>query len=488
VATARGIQVALAKNTTVSATSDWLPGFFKAGDGTYVPFDPNSILVSSDPLPPPPDPDAGPPGDGGNGGEGGTPDAGADAGPDAGLQDAGPIVADAGFVPPFPYALAIPDGGTIPFPQDAGFVAADFDSHGTVLFTRPGSTRGSSDVIALGEPINGPRPATGYSIPFTLDVLQPDGTVLGPVLTRMDDLVCIPDVVNGAPTNGCSGFPATHTVGCVQPSTGQLVIGTGDNNGNPALDLAGPTPGGTAGAFDAVRTYFAPNDTATICGPTWSVFAFPQSAFVPQQRNASAFAGCTVLSVNRLLPVVDGSFAVGVNLDCGVAAALPRWVVLQVSAAGAITGSYLAKVGVPLASQPQVLGVLQGGTFGTISAVGAIVTMRNDPPYTTFEAWLPDGAGPVATARVPGLFVYASAASRLGSNVKSATDGSLSALLGSATLGDVVLHIGPGLHPRWLYRYPRVVLTPSALIGDPSVGNVYYVDPTNNDIVALKRF
>ena len=33
VATARGIQVALAKSTTVNATSDWLPGFFRAADG-----------------------------------------------------------------------------------------------------------------------------------------------------------------------------------------------------------------------------------------------------------------------------------------------------------------------------------------------------------------------------------------------------------------------------------------------------------------------
>src|SRR5215470_17595032 len=56
VATSRGIQVALAKNTLVNATSDWLPGFFRASDGTYVPFDPNSILVSGNPLP---DPDAG---------------------------------------------------------------------------------------------------------------------------------------------------------------------------------------------------------------------------------------------------------------------------------------------------------------------------------------------------------------------------------------------------------------------------------------------
>jgi hypothetical protein len=494
VATPRGIQVALAKNTPVSATSDWLPGFFRASDGTYVPFDPNSILVSGNPLPPPPDPDAGggPSGDagsgtdGGNGGEGGTPDAGLDAG----LNDAGVVLADAGFRSPIsiPYALTIPDGGTIPFPQDAGFVAADFDSHGTVFFTRPNpSQRGGSDVVALGEPFNGTRPATGYSVPFTLDVLQTDGSVLGPVLTRMDDLVCIPDAMTGVFTN-CWGAPATHKVECFEPATGLLVTGNGDNLLNPNMDLAAPAPGGTAGAFGAVRTYLAPNDDAAFCGPTWSVFAFPQATFVPQPRTAPAFAGCPVQSVNRLLPVVDGSFAVGVNLDCGVTASLPRWVVLRVDASGVISGSYLAKVGVTLPSQPQVLGVLQGGTFGTITAVGAIVTMRNDPPYTTFEAWLPDGAGPVATARVPGLFVYDSATSRLGVNVKSATDGSLSVLLGSATLGDVVLHIGPGLHPQWLYRYPRVVLTPSALIGDPTVGSVYYVDPTNNDIVALKRF
>jgi hypothetical protein len=497
VATARGIQVALAKNATVNAASDWLPGFFRANDGTYVPFDPNSILVSGNPLPDPPaldasaDNDAGADaGDGGNQGEGGTPDSGSDAGPDAGAPDAG-ITADAGYIPPFPYALAIPDGGTIPFPQNAGFVAADFDGHGNVLFTRPDpNQRVGSDVIALGEPINGPRPATGYSVPFALDSMQTDGGVSGPVLTRMDDLVCVPDALFGTP-NPCYGAPATHTVNCLQASTGLQFPGVG--NASASMDLAGPTPGGTAGAFGAVRTYLAPNDTATTCGPTWSTFALPQSLFVPQPRNDTAFGNsgvgaCAVLSVNRLLPVVDGSFVVGVNIDCGVAAALPRWLVVQVSAAGLITGSYLAKLGTPLASQPQVLGVLQGGTFGTTSALGAVVTMRNDPPYTTFEAWLPDGTGPIATARVPGLYVYAQAGQRLAKNVRSATDGSLTVLLGSATLGDVVLHIGPGLHPQWLYRYPRVVITTSALIAEPGAGNVYYVDPTNNDIVALKRF
>ena len=490
VATARGIQVALAKNATVNASSDWLPGFFRASDGTYVPFDPNSILVSASPLP---DPDAGTgPGndaglgtDAGSGGEGGTPD----GGPDGGVQDAGPIVADAGVtgIVGFPYALAIPDGGSIPFPQDAGFVAADFDGHGNVLFSRPNaSQRVGSDVIALGEPINGPRPATGYSVPFFLDSMQPDGGVSGPVLTRMDDLVCIPDILNGA-FNGCYGAPATHTVACLQAATGQLVLGTGDNGTFPALDLAAPAPGATAGAFGPVRTYLAPNDDAVFCGPTWSVFAFPQSSFVPQLRSDPAFAACTVSSVNRLLPVVDGAFAVGVDLDCGVVAALPQWIILRVDGTGAIAGSYLAKVGVTLPSKPQVLGVLQGGTVGAASATGAVVTMRNDPPYTTFEAWQPDGAGPVATARVPGLFLYGSATSRLGKNVNAATDGSLSVLLNSAALGDVVLHFGPGLRPQWLYRYPRIAQN-SSLIGGVDQGNVYYVDPFNNDIVALKRF
>lgn len=470
VATPRGIQVPLAKTSTVNATSDWLPGFFRASDGTYVPFDPNQIAVSSQPLPDPPDAAAGT-GDGGNGGEGGT-----------GLGDAGPILNDAGVVPvrgpTAADALAIPDGGTIPFPQDAGFVAADFDSRGNVLFTRPQQL--GSDVIALGEPVNGARPATGYSVPFVLDALQPDGSVTGPVLTRMDDLVCPPDQLTGA-QDGCFYGAATHQVDCLQAATGKVSSALGSSS---TLPLAPPLPGGTAGAFNAVRTYLSPNDASPFCGPAWTFFGFPQSSFVPQLRSDSAFAGCTVQTVNRLLPLLDGGYAVGVTLDCGV----PRYAVLRVDPTGAITGSYLAKVGVPLAAQPLVLAALQGGTFpGGVSALGAVVTMRNDPPYTTFEAWLSDGTGPVVIARIPGLYLYGGAALRLGKNVRSASNGSLTVLLNSAALGDVVVHFGPALTPRWLYRYPRIAQN-SALIGDVNDGAVYYVDPFNNDIVGLKRF
>jgi hypothetical protein len=170
-------------------------------------------------------------------------------------------------------------------------VACDFDGHGNVLFTRPNPSQGgSSDVIALGEPINGPRPATGYSVPFVLDTLQSDGTVTGPVLTRMDDLVCIPDALTGA-FNGCYGAPATHTVECLQASTGKRFLDPGDNTGNPGLALAPPTPGQTAGAFGAVRTYLSPNDVGSFCGPAWSFFAFPATASSRSSRALRPSAG-----------------------------------------------------------------------------------------------------------------------------------------------------------------------------------------------------
>jgi len=483
VATSRGIQVALAKDTAnPNANSDWLPGFFRAADGTYVPFDPSQIVVSSQPLPVPdagggPDAGADAGADGGNGGEGGTPDAGSsDGGPlDAGLNDAGVVTIDAGLA-----AGVVPtDGGSVPFPVDAGFVAADFDARGNVLFTRPSTVlRNGSDVIALGEPINGPRPATGYTVNFPLDALQTDGGVAGPVLTRMDDLVCPPDVLGGAQRACFSGAPATHEVDCLQPGTGQVfsVIGM-----SSTLELAPPLPGGTAGAYGAARTYLSPNDASPFCGPAWTFSAFPSNGFVPQLRTDTAFAGCSVQNVDRLLPLFDGGFALALTVDCGSVTSVIRYLVLRVDPTGVISGSYLAKLGVTLGSQPLVLAALADGT---------VVTMRNDPPYTTYEAWKSDGAGPVATARIPGLYVYTLSGSRLGTNVRAASDGSFSVLLNNAALGDVVLQFAAGMQPQWLFRYPRVVLpgTPSVLIADPTLGTVYYVDPTNNDIVALKRF
>ena len=432
-ATAAGVHIPLATRDAVpGATAEWLPGFFRSTDGTYVPFDAPSIRVVGTSLPP------------------------------------GPVAADAGT----------------PFPVGSGYFAVDIDARGRVLMARPSTVqRGGSDVVALGEPWGSIRAAASYTVPFPLVAPLTDGGVLGETLTWVDDLVCLPDTFSGS-QDGCwyAAPTATQTLRCFSlvDGTETTTVGTSSTTA-----LGPPAPGGTAGAHGSARTYLAPNDVSTSCGPVWAFLALPGNLFVPQDRvadpvfGAGCFAG-SFGSVKRLLPFPDGSFTVLFDVDCPGGTG---WEVVQVNANGAVTGSYLAPEGVFLPDQfmanpPLVLAAL---------ADGNVVTMRNDPPNTVFDAWPPDGTGPAATARVPGLYVYAGATvPRLGRNVVAGSDGSLTVLLNGATLGDVVLHFGAGLQPRWMYRYPLLAST-STLVATDGEPSVYYVDPLNNALVALDR-
>ena len=433
VATAAGIQVPLGTRDAVpGSTAEWLPGFFRSTDGTYVPFDPPSIRVVGPSLPP------------------------------------GPVAADAGT----------------PFPAGAGYFAAELDGRGRVLMARPSAIQqGGSDVVALGEPFGQIRGASSYTVPFPLVAQLGDGGVLGQTLTRVDDLVCLPDGFTGS-QDGCwyAAPTATQTLRCFSLVDGAETTTVGTSS---TAALGPPTPGGTAGAHGSPRTYLAPNDVSTSCGPVWAFLALPGNLFVPQDRLSDpAFGvGCSAGSfggVNRLLPFTDGSFAVLFDVDCPGG---QGWEVVKVNANGAVTGSFLAPQGVFLpdpfmASPPLVLAAL---------ADGNVVTMRNEPPNTIFEAWPPDGTGPAATARVPGLYVYGgTTVPRLGRNVMAGANGSLTVLLNGATLGDVVLHFAPGLQPRWIYRYP-LLATVSTLVAADGEPTVYYVDPLNNALVALDR-
>ncbi len=425
VATSAGVQLPLGTRDAVpGATAEWLPGFFRSSDGTYVPFDAPKVRVVGPVLPP------------------------------------GGVAADAGTA----------------FPADAGYFAVEFDARGRVLLARPSTAqRGGSDVLALGEPAGQVRAAASYTVPFPLVAPLTDGGVQGQILTRLDDLLCLPDTFTGS-QDGCfyAAPTATQTVSCVSLVDGAQTTAVGTST---TLALGPPTPGGTAGSHGSARTYLAPNDVSTSCGPAWAFLAFPANLFVPQDRVADPIfgAGCFAGSVQRLLPFPDGSFAVLLDVLCGNSAGQE---VLQINANGAVTGSYLAALAVPLTAPPLVLAAL---------ADGKVVTMRNDPPNTVFEAWPPDGSGPAATARVPGLYVYNAAPTpRLGRNLAAGANGSLTVLLNSATLGDVVLHFGPGLKPRWIYRYPLLAST-SALVAADAEPTVYYVDPLNNALVALDR-
>jgi len=316
----------------------------------------------------------------------------------------------------------------------------------------------------VGEP--GPTspvmPAAAYSLPFPLS--KP--------MSRVDDQLCLPDLFTGN-NDGCWFAPATQNLLCFAPGSATTSLTTASS---PTQDLGQPDPGGTAGAHGAPRTYLSPNDVPN-CGPAWAFLA-PANFFTLQSRFGPPFGSCFAESVTRLLTMPDGSFAVAETLECGTVSSIPGYVVVRVGAQGTVTGTYFAKQNVVLpAPPPTVLAAL---------ADGRVVTMRNDPPFTTFEAWPPDGSSPTATARVPGLYVYGGTG-RLASDLNAADDGSLAVLLNSATLGDVVLHFARDLKPQWLYRYPRIVNNSSLVAGDDQ-GTVYYVDPLNNDIVALRRF
>ena len=429
VATAAGVQVPLAtKDAVPGPTAPWLPGFFRAPDGIYVPFDPPTVRVVGPSLP------------------------------------SGPVAADAGTQ----------------FPPDAGYFATELDGRGRVLMARPSVVqRGGSDIVALAEPSGGIRAAASYTVQFPLVAPLTDGGVLGQTLTRVDDLLCLPDAFTGS-NDGCwYAIPtATQTLRCFTLADGSQTTTVGTST---TIPLGPPNPGGTAGAHGSPRTYLAPNDVGS-CGPAWTLLALPGNVFVPQPRTADAVfgTGCFAASsgpVDRLLPFPDGSYALLFDVDCPTG---QGWEAVKVSATGAVTGSYLAPQGVflpdpTLSAPPLILGAL---------ADGKVVTMRNEPPNTVFEAWPANGTGPAATARVPGLYVYLTPVPRLGRNVAAATDGSLTVLLNSATFGDVVVHFGPGLTPRWLYRYP-LLATISTLVAADGETSVYYVDPLNNVLVAL---
>lgn len=391
VAAPEGLELALAMvDTSPTASSAWLPGLFRAEDGTYAPFDPAIVQ--------------------------------------------GP---------------RIPAGS---FGLDAGWAATGFDARGRTVFARPAGN--GSEVLFLDPPSGGTIRAAGQTVPFP--VLRP--------LTRMDDLVCSPDVLTG-PAAGACVSPATQTVSCASAAGASVVASVS------GAVLGAPTPGTVAGSPGSQRTYVAPNDQSG-CGQAWTGGTLGSGVLLIQPR--IDLNGCAIQSVDRLLAVVDGSFVVALTSSCG---GTPDYPVLAVGPTGAITGNYLVTAGEPTAVKPAVLAVLGDGS---------IVTLRNDPPFTTFERWPPGATAPSATARVPGLYLYQATPARLGAGVSVGGDGSLGVLLNSAALGDMVLSFGPGLQPQWLYRYPRIAAG-SVLLGDDLRGLVYYVDPLNNEAVALKR-
>jgi len=350
------------------------------------------------------------------------------------------------------------DPSILPGGLDGGFLASGINALGQTLFAA--GIRNLTQVVLA--PVPGTHAPLGPSS-FPTTVLTP--------LTQVDSLLCLPDSVGGTSQTGCFNIDSLL---CVAPSLA-----------NPGLNGTVPAPFGfnppsTGAVAGAGGTYLAP--TGTGCDMAWMMGTLSSGGMTFQSRNdpdpSAAARACTFQSVNRELPLGDGSVVLALTSACAKTGNT-EYPVLRVSAGGVILGSYIVARGAPALAQPTVVGAL---------ADGQVVTLENQPPYSVFKLWAMGATVPDAVAYIPGLYAYDDSAAlpSLGRNVVAAKDGSFAVLLSGAPLGVGVLAFGPGLQPRWFYLYPRLT-TPATerLFGEPASGELYLADGTNNHVAAV---
>jgi hypothetical protein len=351
------------------------------------------------------------------------------------------------------------DPTTLPGGLDGGFLAAGINGLGQTLF--------SSGIRNLTQVMLAPLP--GSSTP-----LVPSGfptTILTP-LTRVDALLCLPDAVGGVSQTGC--FNA-DTLLCIAPNLARPTL---SGNSGAVFGFNPPTTGAVAGG---AGTYLAPAGTG--CDMAWWVGSSSSGGFAFQSRNDpdpnAAARACAFQSVDRVLPVGDGTVVVALTSFCAKNG-VNEFPVLRVSGAGVLLGSYIVPRGQPAPVQPTVVGVL---------ADGRVVTLENQPPYSVFKLWSMGKSASDAVAFIAGLYEYddSTALPTLGRNVVATSDGSLAVLLSGAPLGVGVLAFGPDLTPVWFYLYPRLTTpTTQRLFGTAGLGELYLTDGTNNRVAALQ--
>jgi hypothetical protein len=344
------------------------------------------------------------------------------------------------------------DPALLPGGLDGGYTALGLDGTGNTLFhNAPGTT-------GLWFP---PAPtSTPPSAPLVPALAQP--------LTRANDLLCGPDTFDTVGA-GCLSAATTQTVTCTSASQAPFTT-----SGSPAgaFTLGRPTPGATAAS---ALNYLAP--AAPGCGNLWA-FGPLGGALSFASHADPARTACTLDSVQQLLPVGDGTFIVALAATCS---GVPDFPVLRVDQLGALRGSYVTARTALAPTPVQPVAALPDGT---------LVTARNDPPYTVFEAWTEGATTPTATAHIAGLFATVPGlVPSVPANAVAAQDGSLTALLSGGPNGTAVAHFDPGLVARWLYFYPRT-LVPSTdapvLVGSPSLGGAYLLDTRNQRLISLQ--
>gem|GEM_PF-5518448 len=338
----------------------------------------------------------------------------------------------------------------LPGGLDGGYVARGLNAQGQTLFF---DFLGNNSTLLLAPP-------PGAAAPVLTTAGGPRSA--NAPLTRLDDLLCLQDSVAACSDAG------TDSLTCFNPQLAPVTATSGTVFTGP------PSPGVVAGGGGR---YLSPN--VTVCGSSWNLadLTLGKVTFGPTVD----VNGCAIQRISKLLAVGDGSFIVALTVNCSVAG-LPvaKYPIYRVGPDSSILGAYAAPTAAPSTAPWEVVAAL---------ADGRVVTLRNAPPYATFELWALNGTVPDVVTSIAGLYDTADATlgSVLAESTFSGADGSCAVLLSGATLGVGVLAFRPNLQPLWFYVYPRATdALDSRLVSAPAVGDVYLVDQFNNRAISLR--
>ena len=338
------------------------------------------------------------------------------------------------------------DTTQLPGGLDGGYLARGLNFEGDTLFSQ--FTGNFSNLLLFAPPGSSGPPVSASNGP----------PAVTPPLTRVDQLLCLQDSVTAC------GTGIVESLGCVDPSLKRVTVSSG-------LVSTGPPTVGEVAAGGG--RYLSPN--VGVCGSSWNLIDFGTStvSLGPLQLPA----GCTVQSISKLVPVGDGTFVVQLVSNCGAAAPLLKYPVVLVGAGSAILGSYIAPPANPSTIQATVVGA---------TSDGRVVTLRNTPPYTTFELWSVGKTTPDVTSPIAGLYQTADGTDILARSTYTGADGSFAVFVSGAQLGMGVLAFGPDLRPLWLYAYPRIAdPTTSRLVASIESAHVYVIDQVSQHAVSL---
>lgn len=396
----------------------------------------------------------------------------------------GSVSGGTGFTP----AVFAADGGRLTVDQpllDGGWYGFEIDAEGWV------SALSAVDAGGSGLPT-----PTVYLSALDAGVAVPilDTPSALPVRVRGDGQLC--GLVGVSDVNNCASSSATLT--CVDhlgqaPSVPLPQLQAGVDEGAGVLSDLVAARSGEAVFFGGP----AP------CGDTTGAAGFGVGtrdgglSFHAGAADAIpvGYADCEYSQVYPVLPAGDGSFVLMPKRYChlpsGGAATANGQPVLLIGPDGGIAGRYAA-------TSPWEPG--RTGSVGVMGSFGPghdLMVLKPSLSGTALSLFPPDGGAPSVATVLPGVYEYPPDQRIGGGSPPSLSmprdvvrgDAGVAVLTLTSQYSRALVALGPDLQPRWIYRYPRLVVFQDSLrlYALDDGGPLYLVDTANQRVVAIER-